>query len=380
MGDVLRVLHVVVNMNRGGAETFIMNVYRNIDRSKIQFDFLTCREGVFDEEITRLGGRIHRIPYVTDVGHFKYMKQLDLFFQNHNIYPIVHAHMDKMSGLVLRAAKKAEIPIRIAHSHNTKSEGNVIARLYKRFVGQYIYANATEYVACSTLAAKWLFKRRVTKILKNGIVPESFSYNQQIREQTRASLNIYDDTFVVGHVGRFAPQKNHVFILNIFSEFLKHKSNAILLLVGDGPLRQELEQKAKQLKMSEKVIFTGVRSDVPELLQSMDILFFPSIHEGLPVTLIEAQGAGLPCIISDTISNEVDLGLNLIEFFSLKNFEDWINRLIILSEEKIIRTTNVETFVQQGYSIKETASDLKEYYLSLTGDVNENTNHIHAYV
>ena len=380
MGDVLRVLHVVVNMNRGGAETFIMNVYRNIDRSKIQFDFLTCREGVFDEEITRLGGRIHRIPYVTDVGHFKYMKQLDSFFQKHNTYRIVHAHMDKMSGLVLRAAKKAEIPIRISHSHSTESEGTIFIKLYKWYIGLFIRANVTNSIACSNNAAKWLFNNQSVKIVKNGINPEAFNYSAKQREQIRSILGINKDTFVVGHIGRFSPIKNHKYLINLFSKYLKHNRNGLLLLVGDGPLRKELEEQVQQLNIREKVIFTGVRSDVSDLIQSMDVLVFPSIHEGLPVTLIEAQGSGLPCIISDTISTEVDLGLNLIEFLSLENFGEWIKRLISLSEEKIIRTSNLETFVQQGYSIKETATDLKEYYLSLTGDVNEKTNHIHAYV
>ncbi len=178
MGSPLRVLHVVVNMNRGGAETLIMNLYRNIDRTKVQFDFLTCKEGVFDSEIHEMGGKIHRIPYVTEVGHSGYVKELDLFFKEHPDYEIVHSHLDKMSGLVLRAAKKAEIPVRIAHSHNTQSEGGIGAKGYKWLVGRYINWNATHMFACSEVAAKWLFGSQAHKasILKNGIECDKFQF------------------------------------------------------------------------------------------------------------------------------------------------------------------------------------------------------------
>lgn len=163
MGSPLRILHVVVNMNRGGAETLLMNLYRNIDRTKIQFDFLTCKPGVFDDEIIELGGKIQRISYISDVGHFRYMKELETFFVNNNYYSIVHCHMDKMSGLVLKAANKAGVPTRISHSHNTQSEGSLVAKLYKWYAGQSIFLNSTNFFACSGEAAKWLFPKSVGK-------------------------------------------------------------------------------------------------------------------------------------------------------------------------------------------------------------------------
>ncbi|MGE7780177.1 glycosyltransferase family 1 protein [Peribacillus sp. NPDC097264] len=368
MGSPLRILHVVVNMNRGGAETLIMNLYRNIDRSKIQFDFLTSKEGVFDTEILNLGGKIHRIPYLTDVGHFKYKKQLEEFFKENNTYKVVHAHMDKMSGLVLQSAKKAGIPKRISHSHNTQSEGSLAARIYKWYAGTLIMPNATNFLACSRQAAKWLFKEKNNaNILKNGIDYNLFSFSSEIRYKVRKELNIANDAFILGHVGRFAHQKNHKHLIDIFANFNKQKKNSILILVGDGPLKQEILAKVKSLNLESKVKFIGVRSDINRILQAFDVFVFPSLHEGLPVSLIEAQAAGLPCLISDRISKEVDLGINLIEFLPIDNCLAWAAKLLEITCRNTTRTIKSDSLSKQGYSIYETADKIKDYYLSMTG-------------
>jgi len=308
MGSPIRVLHAVVNMNRGGAETLIMNLYRNIDLSKIQFDFLTSKEGVFDQEIIEMGGRIHRIPYITDGGHKNYIRHLDQFFKENAHYNIVHSHMDKMSGFVLRAAKKAGVPTRIAHSHNTQSEGGLAAKIYKSYAGSQIPKVSTHYLACSNVAAKWLFKRKASSstLLKNGIDINKFSFSKAIRDQMRDDLGIETGELVVGHIGRFNHQKNHSFLIDIFKELLRTVPNAVLILAGDGPLRSVIEEKVKHLNLENKVQFLGIRSDVEFLLQAFDVFVFPSLHEGLPITLIEAQASGLPCVISDVISGEVD--------------------------------------------------------------------------
>jgi glycosyltransferase involved in cell wall biosynthesis len=365
VGSPLRVLHVVVNMNRGGAETLLMNLYRNIDRSKIQFDFLTCKEGVFDEEILQLGGNVYRIPYITDVGHFKYRKNLEEFFNCHYEYKIVHSHLDKMSGLVLQAAKKRRVPVRISHSHNTSSEGSMAAKLYKWYIGQLINQNATNYYACSQVAGEWLFKNRSVSILKNGIDIDQFRYTSEARKKAREELNLSENTIVLGHVGRFAHQKNHEFLIAVFAEFCKCDNDSILLLVGDGPLRKEVEKKVFDLKINKKVKFLGVRSDIPQILQALDLFIFPSLHEGLPVSLIEAQGAGLPCFISDQISTEVDMGMGLVEFLPLDNKNLWIE--IIKKKLSITdsRGLNLEPLKQRGYNIKDTASQLEKFYLSV---------------
>ncbi|TWD98891.1 glycosyltransferase involved in cell wall biosynthesis [Neobacillus bataviensis] len=366
MSKPIRVLHVVVNMNRGGAETLIMNLYRNIDRTKVQFDFLTCREGVFDNEIKELGGKIHRIPYINDVGPFGYIKALNDFFSNHNDYLIVHSHLNQMSGVVVRAAKKNGIKYCISHSHNTGGEGGIITKGYKWYSGLFIPLNSNYTFACSQAAAKWLFGKKAdeAKLLNNGIEPEMFSFSPEIRLMKRKELGI-SDQLVIGHVGRFNKQKNHKFLVEVFAELVKRKPNSLLLLCGDGVLRQDIENRVNELNIRDKVKFLGIRSDIHQLLHAFDIFLFPSLHEGLPVTLIEAQAAGIPCLISDEITNEVDLGLGLMKFLSISNKDMWIAELNKFDAKKMDRNTpKIKKLREKGYDIKITAEWLQDFYLS----------------
>ncbi len=362
---------MVVNMNRGGAETLIMNLYRNIDRTKVQFDFLTCKAGVFDSEIRQLGGNVYRIPYVTDVGHSGYIRALKQFLTANREYKIIHSHMDKMSGFVLQAAKKVNIPIRIAHSHNTESEGRLAQKAYKCFAGGYVTSSATHLYACSHAAANWLFgeKSKQAFILKNGIEADKFQYSQNIREKMRRELKINDDCFVLGHVGRFTQQKNHHFLLDIFVSLNKEVPNSILLLVGDGPLKPKIIERIEKLKLTDNVKLVGIREDIDQLLQAFDLFLFPSLHEGLPVTLIEAQGAGLPCVIADTITNEVDLGIHLVQHLPLADKAIWLKQIIHLANEKRSRTIKQEALALKGYDIRKTAKQTEASYLSLGAQV-----------
>nr|WP_232242635.1 glycosyltransferase family 1 protein [Paenibacillus sp. GSMTC-2017] len=368
-------------MNRGGAETLLMNLYRHIDRSKLQFDFLTSKEGVFDEEIISLGGQIHRVPYIDKVGHFGYQRVLREFFDSNNKYDVIHVHMDRMSGLMLRASKNAGVPVRIAHSHNTRSEGGWMARLYKRYASLYIDHSATHRFACSEDAGKWLFKGRNKRVelLKNGVDPIRFTYSDFARNAIRSELSIKDDTLVVGHVGRFNHQKNHTQLLDIFSRLLQVHNNSLLILIGDGPLRIEMEKKAIELNIADKVKFLGVRADVDRLLLAFDKFVFPSHHEGLPVTLIEAQAMGIPCIVSDAISKEADLGLSLMKFVSNRSIEGYV--IAITSEQqknkRMITSSQLESV---GYDIRATARWIQEYYFQLLEVDNENRNRLYANV
>ncbi|RDW20402.1 glycosyltransferase family 1 protein [Oceanobacillus chungangensis] len=366
MGGPVRVLHVVVNMNRGGAETLIMNLYRNMDLEKVQFDFLTCKEGVFDQEIINMGGKVHRISYVTEVGHSGYIRELKEFFKKHPEYTIVHSHMDKMSGLVLNAAAKADIPVRIAHSHNTSSEGGIASKVYKWYAGNHITSSATHLYACSEAAANWLFrnKSKMATILNNGIEADKFRFSKENRHAIRESLGIEKDALILGHVGRFAYQKNHSYLLNIF-EGVKHRiPNAYLLLAGDGPLKEKVMAKSSELYLDKNVKFLGIREDIDALLQAFDMFIFPSIHEGLPVTLIEAQGAGLPCVISDNITKEVDLGMGLVHSISLQNKGLWINKISNLAKNLPLRESNEDVLLQKGFDIRKTADITQTAYLS----------------
>ncbi|RKQ33503.1 glycosyltransferase family 1 protein [Oceanobacillus halophilus] len=367
MGNPLRVLHVVVNMNRGGAETLLMNLYRNIDRSKVQFDFLTCKEGMFDQEIRNFGGRVHRIPYVSDVGHHGFIRQLEQFFRNHSEYKIIHSHLDKVSGIVLKTAKKAHVPIRISHSHNTKSEGSLLTKIYKQYAGLLVHNNATHRYACSQAAANWLFKQNNTYILKNGIELDKFYYNLSIRTRVRKELQISEDSLVLGHVGRFAEQKNHGFLIDVFEKVNQRVPNSQLVLVGDGPLKAIRMSQVKRRQLENNVLFLGVREDIPDLLQAFDTFVFPSIHEGLPVTLVEAQSAGLPCLISDAITEEVDMDLGLIIRLPLQDKEKWAEEIIRLSQKNHKREVSKSTLIEKGYDIRKTAELTEKRYLSLGG-------------
>lgn len=366
MGNPLRVLHVVVNMNRGGAETLIMNLYRNIDRSKVQFDFLTCKEGVFDSEIVTMGGKVHRIPYITEAGHRGYLQGLDKFLKRSS-YQIVHAHMDKMSGFVLRSAKKADIPIRIVHSHNTRSEGGFVSQVYKWYAGNNIKPNATHLYACSEAAARWLYGNDMHKsfILKNGIVTDKFQYTTDTREQIRKALQIDKDTLVLGHVGRFSHQKNHLFLLDVFARVKKELPNSVLILAGDGLFKARIIEKIKALNLENDVKLLGVREDVNVLLQAFDLFVFPSLHEGLPVTLIEAQGSGLPCLIANTITKEVDMGVGMVDFLPITDRTIWVKKVMTIAKVDQSRTIAQNALAKNGYDIRKTAKLAQTSYLSL---------------
>lgn len=269
-------------MNQGGVENFIMNFYRKIDKSKIQFDFLVNRKGYFDDEIKKMGGKIYYIPALQKVGQIKYQKNLDTFFQNHNEYKIVHSHLNQVTGLILERAKKANIPVRIAHSHNSKSPKNIVIRCYKNYLGNKIFNSANVYFACSKVAADWLFKGYSEKaiIINNAIDVDKFIYNQEKRKKIRQELNIVNDKMMlIGHVGRFNKQKNHLFLLKIFKDLLNKKDDCMLLLIGEGKLKNKIIKLIYKYGLENKVKLLGTRKDVNDILQGIDVLLFPSLYE-----------------------------------------------------------------------------------------------------
>lgn len=269
-------------MNQGGVENFIMNFYRKIDKSQIQLDFLVNREGYFDDEIKKMGGKIYYVPALQKVGQIKYQKNLDKFFRKHREYKIVHSHLNQVTGLILERAKKANIPVRIAHSHNSKSPKNIIIKCYKNYLGNKIFNNANVYFACSKLAADWLFKKNSEKaiIINNAIDVDKFIYDQEKRKNIRQKLNIInDETMLIGHVGRFNKQKNHQFLLKVFKELSNKKNNCMLLLIGEGKLKNKIIKLIHKYGLENKVKLLGTRKDVNDILQGIDILLFPSLYE-----------------------------------------------------------------------------------------------------
>lgn len=353
----LRVLHVVTNMDRGGLETLIMNYYRRMNRDRIQFDFLVHRDipADYDAEILSLGGRIYRLPRLNPFSP-GYLLQLDRFFSEHREYRIVHCHLDCMAGIPLKAAKKHGVPVRIAHSHNsnqTKDWKYPIKLVCKRRIA----AHATALFACSEAAGRWMFGGRDFLVMNNAIDAATYTYQPQIREEVRRELGLDAEALVVGHVGQFRPQKNHRFLLDVFA---KLPPSARLLLVGDGMLRSELERQAKALGVFDRVIFAGVRADVNRLLQAMDVFVFPSLFEGLGIALIEAQAAGLPCLISDGIpfacrvTDSVEpMGLDL-------STDDWAAAVLRMPLNS--RPNTFRQICRANFDIHTNAAWLQEYY------------------
>ena len=359
----IRVLQVVTYMGRGGLETMLMNYYRHIDYSKVQFDFLTHREfdGDYDKEIKELGGNVYHLSNLNPLS-IDYKTSLNDFFENHPEYKIVHSHLDCMAGIPLKYAKLNNVPIRIAHAHNSNQTKDLKYPL-KLFYKRNIKKNANYLFACGDEAGKWMFNTDNFKVLNNAIDAKDYAFNMNIRNDKRKEFGISDDSILVGHVGRFFPQKNHEFLIDIFNQFHKDYPNSYLMLVGEGELKTSIQDKVKILGLEDYVIFTGLRSDVNELLQAMDVFLFPSLYEGLPVSIIEAQASGLPCLISDKVPIEckkTDLVYQL-------NLEDsvniWSDKVYELS--LITRRDTYEEIKESGFDIVENAKWLENFYIDL---------------
>lgn len=362
----IRVLQCVAGLDHGGYESLLMNLYRHTDTTLVQFDFLSSFPGVYEAEILARGGVIHRIPFITQKGPFAYTHALNKVLAAHPEYHIVHSHMDKFSGLVMRQARRAGIPVRIAHSHNTQNEGGLAFQLVKDYYGRMVLPNATHLFACSRAAAGWMFgpKAPDAHILPNGVDPARFAPNPAARGAVRAELGLAPQAPVFGHVGRFTPQKNHEQLLDIFAAIAARQPEAILLLAGTGPLQGEMRRKTDALGLQSNVRFLGARQDVPQLLQAMDCFLFPSLHEGLPVTLVEAQAAGLPVLASAAITREVCI-TPLVQLHSLSDPpEAWAAAALnAAGQSRRSRTSPLEAIAAAGYDIRAAAAWLQRFYL-----------------
>lgn len=361
----IRVLNMFTIMDRGGAETMVMNYYRHIDRTKVQFDFLVHREqrGAYDDEIERMGGRIYRMCPVYPQNFSRYKRDLRTFFRAHPEYKIIHSHMSELGYFAFREAERQGVPVRICHAHNAPHgfDAKMIIRTYfKKRMMPYL----THLFMCGEESGKWLYgEKNKTRfiMLNNAIDAAVYSFDASKREKMRSQLGLADE-LVIGHVGRFNPQKNHPFLLNIFAALLKKEPNAVLLLVGGGADMPKIQAKAQELGIAERVRFLGVRSDVADLMQAMDVFVFPSLYEGLPVTMVEAQASGLPCIISDKVPPECILTDGLVNIMPLSaNPEAWAEK--ILSMRAVPRTDRHEEIAAHGFDITTEAVKLQEFYI-----------------
>jgi len=368
---MLRILHVVTKMDRAGLENRLMDIYRKIDRTSIQFDFLTFRKepGYFDEEIKELGGKVFYLDpiSITDVCSNNRNRGLCSFFIEHPEYKIIHAHLDQWCGIVLKEAKRAGILVRIAHSRGSVKNVNfnfTMKNIIKNIMMKYNNYYATHRFAVSQIAGEWLFgKRNVSAgnviVWPNAIDCAKFRYNEETRRRKRIELRL-NSMHVLMHIGRLDPNKNQRFLIDIFDELVKKKPNTRLLLIGDDRMDGYYQRYAEQKESRDSILFLGVRSDIVELLMAGDMLIFPSFAEGFPGAVMEAQAAGLTCIISDTITNEVCLTDNIVQLPINNGIDIWVNK--ILEFKNINRSDNYATLVEKGYDIHGLCQKLSKFY------------------
>jgi glycosyltransferase involved in cell wall biosynthesis len=329
----------------------------------VQFDFLTSIEGSFEEEIEKMGGHVYRIPHILKGGPIRYRHSLTFFFKEHKEHKIIHSPMDKMGGLVLYEAKKAGIPIRIAHSHSTNSEGGWLERKVKQYYGRYLRDAPTDRIACSADAGRWLFPDATDRItvLRNGIVFDDYLFSEEVREHKRDELGLSRSDKVLLHVGRFDKAKNQKFAIDVFNAICEDNKDYHFLLAGTGELFDTFKEYANTLNSHDRIEFLGLRDDIPGLMAAADALIFPSIYEGLSLVLIEAQTSGLPCVITDTLAAESIIRSELVTQLPLENFSIWANAVwkIIESYENSVRTS----MVPLEYDIKNIAVELEQFYI-----------------
>ena len=382
--EPIRILNVVGRMDRGGIETLIMNVYRHIDRDKVQFDFLAHygkENADYNEEIRALGGRIYEMPVIkttekTYYGKFfEYRRALKKFFKEHPEYHIVHGHMTNTAAIYMPIAKKyGKVTTCIAHSHLTQTQKTIssLTALGTNLLLKPIRRLSTDYFACSEMAALWLFKQEDldagrVHIVPNGVHTAEFEYAPAVREKVRQALAAGDKT-IIGHVGRFFPQKNHTKLLDIFHHYHGLHPDTELWLIGDGELRQEMEKKVEALGLTDCVRFLGLRSDVKELMQGMDLFLMPSLYEGLPVVGIEAQAASLPMVVSTEITEELNITGD-VRFVGLEQpLEDWA-KAIETALDGFERRSTVAVLTDAGYDVQTTTDFLQNFYLEKHGEV-----------
>lgn len=372
MSEPIRVLNVTRVFKAAGIESFIMNVYRNIDRTKVQFDFLVMSNepSDYDEEIQLLGGRKYAINVNANNTFVRIQKEAKAFYKflcEHE-YKIIHVHYTTpLRAPYLLSAKKAGVPVRIYHSHSAKVSGKskvklLIYNYYRKRISKW----ATDWFACSEVAAEWMYEKQLIKsgkvyVVYNGIDTKRFSYNSSVRERIRKQMNL-EDSFVVMHTGRFLPQKNHIFIIDVFKEIVKKEPNAKLFLLGTGDLLNEVQDKVQKFGLEDKVYFLGVKKNVEDYLSAADCYIMPSLYEGLPVAVVEAECSGLPCILSTNITREVALTEN-VEFLSLnETIDTWANAVI--RRVGMYRDNNAEKIVEKGYDVESVSRKLQNFYQS----------------
>ncbi|WP_455138290.1 glycosyltransferase family 1 protein [Thermophilibacter sp.] len=346
----------------GGVEAMLLNYYRHIDRSQVQFDFLVhySEEGACDEEIRRLGGKIYYLNARKNWNIAAYINELRELFINHPEYKIIHGHMPGFAPIYFKVAERCGVPVRIAHSHVTGTEPTVKGFVLDKVIKQIKHVSNV-HLACSRAAGSYMFGNDYA-LLPNAIETQRFAYNSDARARLRKQIGI-EDRLVVGNIGRLSPQKNQRFLIEVFAEIKKKCQKAALLIAGAGELEHDLQNYAITLGMKDSVYFLGQRADVDELYSVFDVFVLPSLFEGFPVVLVEAQANGCPCVASSTITNESSIS-NLVSFMSLNDApEKWAS--FILEKARRRDKAQITSVVQRGFDISRTAGKLAALYRHL---------------
>ncbi|NCO03734.1 MAG: glycosyltransferase family 1 protein [Alphaproteobacteria bacterium] len=372
----LRILHVAFTMHARGTETWLMNVLRRIDRNRFQLDFLTIKdeEGFYDKEIKALGGNLLACPHPSNKGAF--LRGLKEVLEKNN-YDIVHAHPYTLSGLVLMQAARANVPVRIVHSHTDRRKAtrdkSFLKQLYIKSMKKVLSKTATYGLAASGDAAKSLFGDKWKNdprwnVMYCGIDLEPFK-KMKSKKEIRTELGIPEKADVIGHVGGFHFEKNHEFLIDRFITLSKKNMRLHLLLVGDGPLKERMIDKVRTSGLEGRVTFTGTRGDISNVLSAMDLFVFPSLFEGLGLAVVEAQAAGLRCLVSDTLPYEVEVVEGAVEFLPLDNNEDNWEKIILerLQTTGIDRGRALAQIESSPFNIQHNVTMLMDLYETLNG-------------
>jgi glycosyltransferase involved in cell wall biosynthesis len=366
----IRILQVVLGLNQTGIDNVVMDLYRHIDRTRFQFDFVVfgSDEGTHEREVTQLGGRIFHVPTRTS-NPWRSIQALGRIFKDHS-YKIIHSHQDCLSGQVLKIAKKCGVAVRVAHAHTTNLPSGW-RRHYYRINKNSIPKYANFFIGCTERSGRWMFGEDVVnspkfEVLKNAIDTRRFSYDDKLRSNYRKKLGCEEATVVI-HIGRLAYAKNHTFLFKIFKEYRNLDARAQLLIIGDGELRAALKQEVKDQGLTDSVSFMGARNDIPELLNAADIMVMPSLFEGLPLTCIESQTAGLKTLISDTI-DPIVVFTSIIESRSLEHSpKEWADHMHSMLQDDLPRRNFVHEAIAARFDITNQAEhlmELYEYYLN----------------
>ena len=374
MNKPQRVLHILSSTMRAGVEMTLMNIYREIDREQLQFDFVVhdLGEDDFGSEITQMGGRVFRVPLLSRVGLLKFTGIIEDIIMKNGPYIAVHTHTDYQGGISAMAAKKAGVPIRICHAHTDTRPLRSWIFLAKRIIGRcFIQRYATQRCACSKNAATALFGKRAAekgkvKIIKNSINLSEFEdCAPQMRENLRRECNADKDTLLVGFVGRFNPEKNPLFMVDMAAEAKKSGLNIRFVYVGTGVMREELMRKVKILGVEDTVFFLGTRDDVPALMQCFSIIVVPSLAEGFSLVTAEAQAAGTPVLAASCVPSEADMGINLLHFMPLDaGARAWIEKIdaLVRAAKRPDTKTRISALKAKGFDAKENVRIILDLY------------------